>query len=183
MAARTSIETGIGGNGSPVKDVHQANEEFVEDAQHALDGEKNVTFLEALRTHPKAVGWSVLLSTAIVMEGYDLKLISQMFAQAEFARTYGQELQGDDFEISAAWQAGLSNAAIVGALGGLFAGGWVVDHIGFRKTMMGALTMVMGVIFLQFFSQNLPMLLSSQVLIGKTWRKMKHPSSFADLDC
>ena len=153
----------------------------MEDAQHALDGEKNVTFLQALKTHPKAVGWSILLSTAIVMEGYNLKLIPQMFAQPEFARTYGQELEGGDFEISAPWQAGLSNAAIVGALGGLITGGWVVDHIGFRKTMMGALSFVMAVVFLQFFSQNLPMLLSSQVLIGETLPK--GPIAFIASNC
>lgn len=32
--------------------------------------ERSITLWEGIKTYPKAIGWSVVLSTAIVMEGY-----------------------------------------------------------------------------------------------------------------
>lgn len=133
MASRSSIEAKRGSSCSPAKVTHESNAEFVENAQQAIVDEKNITFLQPIKLHPKAVGWSILLSTAIVMEGYDLKLILQTFAQPEFARTYGQELEGGDFEITAPWQAGLSNAAIVGSLFGYsLADRWLITLVSRR---------------------------------------------------
>ena len=40
------------------------------DAKAATDREHAMTLREALRKYPKAIGWSVLLSLAVVMEGY-----------------------------------------------------------------------------------------------------------------
>jgi len=40
------------------------------DAKHATDREHAMTLREALRKYPKAIGWSVLLSLAVAMEGY-----------------------------------------------------------------------------------------------------------------
>ncbi|KAI8664694.1 MFS domain-containing protein [Fusarium sp. Ph1] len=151
---------------NPTNAAHQLEEEFVEHAQDTHDVDRDLKFLDAIKAYPKAVGWSVLLSTAIVMEGYDLKLIPQMFAQPAFTRSYGRQLEDGKYEISAQWQAGLSNGAIVGSLFGLLFGGWVVERVGFRKTMLGALSAVTGLIFLQFFAQNLEMLQAAQILIG-----------------
>lgn len=35
---------------------------------------------EAVKLYPKAVAWSVLVSTALIMEGYDLVVIGSFFA-------------------------------------------------------------------------------------------------------
>jgi len=35
---------------------------------------------EAIKLYPKATAWSILLSTALVMEGYDLVVINSFFA-------------------------------------------------------------------------------------------------------
>jgi SP family general alpha glucoside:H+ symporter-like MFS transporter len=40
------------------------------DAKAATDREHAMTLREALRKYPKAIGWSVLLSLAVAMEGY-----------------------------------------------------------------------------------------------------------------
>lgn len=50
-------------------------------AQAASTAEHNLSFLEAIKTHRRAVLWSVLVSTSIVMEGYDIVLIGSLFAQ------------------------------------------------------------------------------------------------------
>ena len=39
-------------------------------AKAATDNEHNMTLLEDIRLYPKAVAWSVLISTCICMEGY-----------------------------------------------------------------------------------------------------------------
>lgn len=42
---------------------------FVKDAKSASDKEQKMTLLEGIRLYPKAIGWSLLISTCIVMEG------------------------------------------------------------------------------------------------------------------
>ncbi|EME81405.1 uncharacterized protein MYCFIDRAFT_176683 [Pseudocercospora fijiensis CIRAD86] len=46
-----------------------------EEAAKATASETSMTLLQGLKTYPKAVGWSILLSTCIIMEGFDLVLI------------------------------------------------------------------------------------------------------------
>jgi SP family general alpha glucoside:H+ symporter-like MFS transporter len=50
------------------------------EASGAANKEKEMTLKQAIKLYPKAVGWSMLLSTAIVMEGYDVILISSFYA-------------------------------------------------------------------------------------------------------
>jgi hypothetical protein len=38
------------------------------DAARAADAEKNMSLWQALKLYPKAAGWSIFLSTAIIME-------------------------------------------------------------------------------------------------------------------
>lgn len=44
---------------------------IISDANHASHAEKAMTIYQAVKTYPKAVMFSVILSTAIVMESYD----------------------------------------------------------------------------------------------------------------
>lgn len=46
-------------------------------AKAASDDEHSMTLLEGLKSHPKAVMWSMLLSTTIIMEGYDIVLVGR----------------------------------------------------------------------------------------------------------
>lgn len=48
--------------------------EFAE-AQAATAKEHNLTLPQALKAYPKAIAWSILLSSAVVMEGYDTLLV------------------------------------------------------------------------------------------------------------
>lgn len=59
---------------------HDAKTGFVantlaQDAQEATTKEQNMTLREGLRMYPKAIFWSVIISTCIAMEGYDLCLL------------------------------------------------------------------------------------------------------------
>lgn len=53
---------------------------IMDQAQDATDHEHNMGIWQAIRTYPSAVGWSVLASTALVMEGYDLVVIGSFYA-------------------------------------------------------------------------------------------------------
>lgn len=50
--------------------------EVKQNAKNATDKEHNMSLWQGLKLYPKAVGWSMLISTCIVMEGYDLCLLS-----------------------------------------------------------------------------------------------------------
>jgi MFS transporter, SP family, general alpha glucoside:H+ symporter len=139
------------------------------EAEKATKAEHSMGLIAALKLYPKAVGWSVLLSTAIVMEGFDVVLLANLFAYPPFQKKFG-ELQPDGtYQLTAAWQAGLSNGALVGEILGLFVNGIIAEKIGYRKTMMGALTLCICFIFIIFFSESLVQLLIGEILIGIPW--------------
>lgn len=82
-------------------------------AREAASSETHMTLGKALRLYPKAAAWSALISTTIVMVAYDTVLLNSFFAYPSFTRKYGK-LAGKKYEISAAWQSGLSNGSNVG---------------------------------------------------------------------
>ena len=45
-----------------------------------------MTLMQGIRLYPKAIGWSLLISTCIAMEGYDVCLLSN-FCTSSFIRT------------------------------------------------------------------------------------------------
>lgn len=49
------------------------------DARLATAAEHSLTFWQALKTYRKAAFWSILVSTSIIMEGYDTTLIGLLF--------------------------------------------------------------------------------------------------------
>lgn len=74
-----SIAAGVAAN---VEDY----ETLVREASEATARESQMSVKTAFKTYPKAIGWSLLLSTAIIMEGYDTALQGPFFAYREFAQ-------------------------------------------------------------------------------------------------
>ncbi|KAF2644275.1 maltose permease MAL61 [Massarina eburnea CBS 473.64] len=143
--------------------------ELAHDASRATRAEQQMTLREGIKLYPKAVGWSILLSTAIIMEGFDIVLINNLMAVPAFKQRFGSRLPDGSYQLSAAWQSGLANGAYVGEILGLMINGIIAERYGFRKTMMGALTIVAGLIFIVFFAQNIQMLLCGLILMGIPW--------------
>ncbi|KAI7704319.1 hypothetical protein KC353_g13550, partial [Hortaea werneckii] len=100
------------------------------DAAKVTQNETSMTLLQGLKTYPKAVGWSVLLSACIIMEGFDIALISSLYAVPAFQQRFGDRQDDGSYEISAAWQSGLSNGALIGEIFGLFLTGIIAERIG-----------------------------------------------------
>lgn len=63
------------------------------DARLATEKEHSMTLWQGIKLYPKAVGWSVLISTCIAMEGYDLCLLSNFYGFPQFNRYVDHSLR------------------------------------------------------------------------------------------
>ncbi|OLN90327.1 General alpha-glucoside permease 8 [Colletotrichum chlorophyti] len=142
---------------------------LVAEAANATKAEHNMGLVESFKLYPKAVGWSLFFSTAVVMEGFDKTLIANLFAYSVFQKKFGELQPNGSYELTAAWQAGLSNGALVGEITGLFINGIIADRFGYRKTMVGGLIAVTSFVFIIFFAETLVQLLIGEILIGIPW--------------
>ncbi|KHO00160.1 maltose permease MAL31 [Metarhizium album ARSEF 1941] len=133
-------------------------------AEHAL----SVT--EAIKTYPMAIFWALMVSLTVVMEGYDTALIASFFAYPPFVQKYGQFAdENGQHQLSAPWQAGLANCGVVGAFFGTLINGLLVDRFGQRRVLVGALVLLSGFIFMNFFAPNIIVLAVGQLLCGFPW--------------
>lgn len=144
-------------------------EDKVSDAANAHEQDKQLHVWDALKKHKKAVFWSMALSTSLVMEGYDLVIINSFYGQEQFQRKYGTLTADGKYAITAPWQTGLSNSALVGQIIGLAINGYLSQRIGYRKTMMGAMVFMAAAIFIVFFAPSLPVLAFAEAMCGLPW--------------
>jgi SP family general alpha glucoside:H+ symporter-like MFS transporter len=177
---------------SAIQRAAYANPEFVNlsfEAKAATDKERSMTLLQGIKLYPKAVGWSMLLSTCIVMEGYDLVLLGRFalntscpctaapknwhprsfYALPQFENKYGLPQPDGTNEIPARWKSGLSDGQQVGEILGLALCGLISERLGYRRTMMLALLSLIGLIFILFFAPNVKVLLVGEILCGIPW--------------
>ncbi|CAI7567198.1 unnamed protein product [Penicillium glandicola] len=141
----------------------------IQNAKAATEKEQSMTLMQGIRLYPKAVLWSVLISTCIAMEGYDISLVNNFYAFPQFNRKYGELLANGDYQVSAAWQAGLSNGAYCGEIIGLFINGWASERFGYRYTIMACLILVSAWTAIFFTAKNVHALLAAEILCGIPW--------------
>jgi len=147
----------------------KAMNEVTRNAKTATDKEHKMTLLQGLKLYPKAVGWSLLISTCIAMEGYDVCLLSNFYGFPQFNKKYGQQLPDGTYQVPAPWQAGLSNGANVGEIIGLFINGWVSERFGYRYTVMTCLTLIIAFTAIFFTAQSVVALQVAEILCGIPW--------------
>jgi MFS transporter, SP family, general alpha glucoside:H+ symporter len=138
----------------------------IKNAKSATEKEHNMSLLQGIKLYPKAVGWSILISTCICMEGYDVCLLSNFYSFPVFNQKYGEKLADGTYQVPAPWQAGLSNGANVGEIIGLFINGFVSERFGYRYTVMTCLVLVIGLIAIFFTAQNVVALEVAEILAG-----------------
>ncbi|KAI5920992.1 sugar transporter [Camillea tinctor] len=150
----------------PVNDI-------IRGARLATEKEHKMTLLQGIKLYPKAIGWSILISTCIVMEGYDISLVNNFYAFPQFNQKYGEPYIQDDgttgYQVSAAWQAGLSNGAVVGEIIGLAINGWVSERFGYRYTVIACLALIMAFTAIFFTAQTVVHLQVAEILCGIPW--------------
>ncbi|KAJ6587619.1 MFS transporter [Mycena vulgaris] len=152
-----------------VSEKDAAAKEMTRNAKSATDKEHEMSLLQGLRLYPKAVAWSVLISTCICMEGYDVCLLSNFYAFPKFNEKYGEQLADGTFQVPARWQSGLSNGANVGEIIGLFLNGWVSERYGYRYTVMACLCCIIAFTAIFFTAQNVVDLQVAEILCGIPW--------------
>jgi SP family general alpha glucoside:H+ symporter-like MFS transporter len=134
----------------------------------AAHEQQDLGVVQAFRKHWKAAAWSLGLSTALVMEGYDVVVINSFYGSNAFIERFGTKV-GDSKIITAPWQTGLSNSALVGEVIGLLGQGWASDRWGYRPVYMASMVFMTLTIFIPVFAQSLPMLSAGEVLMGIPW--------------
>ncbi len=141
-------------------------EAITSDAKLATEFERRMTIRQAIKMYPKATIFSVILSLSLVMEGYDTSLLGGFFGYPSFQKKFGTQIGPDSYQLSAEWQSGLQNGVQVGEIIGLWLAGTLAEKYGYKKTMLGSLIMMIGIIFIMFFAQNIEMLFVGEILCG-----------------
>ncbi|KAG5297983.1 trehalose transporter [Histoplasma ohiense] len=147
----------------------RSSSQISRNAKLATDKEQRMTLLQGLKLYPKAAAWSVLISTCIVMEGYDVCLVNNFYAFPQWNQKYGVQLENGNYQVPAMWQAALSNGAVVGEIIGLFINGWASERFGYRYTIVTCLLFLAGFITIFFTAARVEALLVGEILCGIPW--------------
>ena len=150
-------------------------------AKTASDKEHRMTLWQGIKLYPKAVGWSMLISTCIAMEGFDVCLLSNFYSFPQFNKKYGVQLADGTYQVPAPWQSGLSNGANCGEIIGLFINGYVSEKFGYRYTVITCLFLVAAFTAIFFTAQSVVALLVAEILCGSKLASTSEPS-YADLN-
>ncbi|TXT10552.1 hypothetical protein VHUM_02057 [Vanrija humicola] len=104
------------------------------------------------------------------MEGYDLALVGNLIAQPAFQKKFGHFVsESAGYQVPAAWQSGLAQAANMGSMVGIFIAAPCADRWGYKKTTLGGLVAMNALILVMFFAENLSVLLAGQFLCALPW--------------
>ncbi|KAJ5732176.1 hypothetical protein N7493_003657 [Penicillium malachiteum] len=137
--------------------------------ENASQIEQSMTLCKALKLYAKAVFWSMIVSSTLILEGYALAIVNMMYASPAFNAKFGTGPADGNWIISKAWYYGLSNGPRCGAIIGLLISGQISEHFGCRRTMTGALLALCLILFMFFTAVNIQMLLAAQILSGIAW--------------
>ncbi|SPO07770.1 probable MFS alpha-glucoside transporter [Cephalotrichum gorgonifer] len=144
--------------------------ELISKAQASDAADRNLTVRQALGKYKKAVFWAMILSTSLIMEGYDLALMNSFYGQSQFKSRFGILNHETGLkEISPAWQSGVSNSAVVGQLAGLIINGYCQDKFGSRVTYMFFMVWMAIAIFIPVFAPSLEVLAFGESMCGIPW--------------
>ncbi|KAF7313085.1 Maltose permease [Mycena kentingensis (nom. inval.)] len=155
--------------GRLAKDIDNYDE-VVKNAAESDAKEHSQTIREAFRIHKRAVFWSVVLSAALIMEGYDVVVIASFYGHPAFLNRFGvvNPATGERV-IPAEWQSGLGNGSSAGGIIGLAINGWASERFGPRRTYIVSMVGMIIAIFGPVFSQSLTALTASEVVCGLFW--------------
>jgi SP family general alpha glucoside:H+ symporter-like MFS transporter len=159
-APRVDVEDHAGSSRTSTGEELEPNNTKAEtmlNAKNATEKEQNMTLMQ------------VLISTLIVMEGFDIALINNLYGFQAFNQKFGVQQPDGTWQIPAAWQAGLSNGANVGEIIGLFMNGIISERIGYRYTVLVCLVLIAGFTAIFFTAQNVQTLLVAEILCGIPW--------------
>ncbi len=68
-------------------------------AAEAVHQEHALTFSQAIKLYPTAVGWSLFVSLGVIMLAFDPQIVGSMYAMPQFQKDFGYEHDGEVFII------------------------------------------------------------------------------------
>lgn len=156
----------VGDIGNPVMDVTEGGTKGIgSEAAQAIAAEHQMTFFEAVKLYPGAVGWSIFFSLGIIMTAFDPQLLGNLYATPAFQKDFGYLYKGE-YIVSAAWQTGLGMGNPIGqCVGALFAA-YPMEWWGRKKTFAACVIGTAAFIFMQFFARSLNVLLAGELIGG-----------------
>ena len=85
-------------------------------AEAVATDEKSMTIKEAIHAYPMAIFWSLIISTCVIMEGYDTNLLGNFYAYPSFQTKYGKFVgvspqTPSGYSLTAGWQTGLGQGS------------------------------------------------------------------------
>lgn len=80
---------------------HSSMKTVIQNAKAATEKEQKMSLLQGIKLYPKAVFWSVFISTCIAMEGYDVSLVNNFYGFPQFNQKYGTMTAGGSYQVPA----------------------------------------------------------------------------------
>lgn len=141
----------------------------IRNAKAATDKEHSMSLVQGIKLYPKAIGWSMLISLCIAMEGFDLSLLNTFYAMDPFRTQFGEQLSDGSYQVPARWQSGLSNGTQCGQIVGLIINGWVSEKFGYRYTSIVCLGLIAAWTAIYFTATQVWHILIAGILSGVPW--------------
>jgi len=155
-------------------------------ALEATVQEHNIGVFQAFKTYKRAAFWSIrmsllaprkrvalirpVISTTVIMEGYDVTLLSSFYGYPSFREKYGDWLDDKNgYQISADWQQRFNCLGALANIIGAIMNGWATAKWGHRKVLMVSLVFLTGFIFIVFFAPSIEVMLAGQFLCNIPW--------------
>ncbi|OAG04873.1 sugar transporter [Paraphaeosphaeria sporulosa] len=142
---------------------------LVAEADAANQRERGMPLTTAFRVYPKAIAWSMVLSSCLIMEGYDTSVVGSYAAYPAFMNRFGTIAKDGTHQIPPDWQNGISGARNAGEIIGLQFAGFLSDRFGYRWTLIFGLVVLTGLIFIPFYAHTLTTFLVGNLLMGIPW--------------
>jgi SP family general alpha glucoside:H+ symporter-like MFS transporter len=143
---------------------------LAEDARNATAEEHRLGFFDAVKLYPKACMWTMVVSLVVILDGYDTALIGSLFGFPAFQRQFGHETsKPGSYQLQAKWQTALGLASPLGNIVGIYINAFLTERWGHKKTCLGTLAFLTGVLFIPFFAKNVQVLFVGELLCGLAW--------------
>ncbi|KAM0562954.1 hypothetical protein ACHAPJ_001797 [Fusarium lateritium] len=153
-----------------LKNVDLHDKTLNNEALEATVDEHSYGVWEGFKTYKRAAFWSILISTTVIMEGYDVTLLSSFYGYPRFREKYGEYLNEEfDYQISSTWQQRFNCLGALANIIGALLNGWATARWGHRKVLIGGLFWLTAFIFVVFFAPNIEVLLVGQFLCNIPW--------------
>ena len=97
--------------------------------------------------------------------------MSNFYPFPAFKNRFGDQPDPEDggMLVSSHWQTIINYGVQAGSIVGLIINGWVSEWLGYKKTMIASMALMIGAIFIPFFSTGLPVFLAGALVQGVPW--------------